>query len=37
VIFHTTRLVGDPNFETFDTEIRGFKSAIYGSDDLGMS
>lgn len=37
VIFHTTRLVGDPNFETFNTEIRGFKSAIYGSDNLSMS
>jgi hypothetical protein len=37
VIFHTTRLTGDPDFETFNTEIRGFKSAIYGTDDYKMS
>jgi hypothetical protein len=37
MIYHTTRLLGNPNFNEFNTRIRGFESAIYGSDDLNMS
>lgn len=37
LIFHTTDLLGDPNFDTFNTHIEGFETAIYGTDSYDMS